>query len=274
MVVGVGRYDNLPASSPYEHDDNSGSSADLLQHSTTNAVIGSTTTTNGYNGLTAAGASASNRGPEMLYQQSFHSKTSSNYESVDFQQQVLMSSSYQSKSHYLQPGTGNSAGSHHGSFAGGVPQQPQYSYVQQSTANVVGTNNPPTFAYNQQMAAAQDHQAMLLQQQQQQAPPPAPQYAAQSTTQSTSSSSAPKSYNAERVIGNGSFGIVYLAQVMPDQEYVAIKKVFQDRRYRNRELQILQDLQCAAETDFPHPNIIKLISPFHTQVWFLNTFPR
>ena len=38
-------------------------------------------------------------------------------------------------------------------------------------------------------------------------------------------------YNAERVIGNGSFGIVYQARVVETGEVVAIKKVFQDKRY-------------------------------------------
>ena len=56
-----------------------------------------------------------------------------------------------------------------------------------------------------------------------------------------------------------------MAQVVPSRKYVAIKKVFQDKRYRNRELQILQELRYAAQDDIPHPNIIHLISPFHTQ---------
>lgn len=47
---------------------------------------------------------------------------------------------------------------------------------------------------------------------------------------------------------------------------MAIKKVFQDKRYRNRELQILNELKGAQSGDVQHPNIISLISPFHTQV--------
>ena len=43
-------------------------------------------------------------------------------------------------------------------------------------------------------------------------------------------------YNAERVIGNGSFGVVYQARVAETGETVAIKKVYQDKRYKNREL--------------------------------------
>ena len=35
-----------------------------------------------------------------------------------------------------------------------------------------------------------------------------------------------QTYNADRVIGNGSFGVVYLANVVETNETVAIKKVF------------------------------------------------
>ena len=42
-------------------------------------------------------------------------------------------------------------------------------------------------------------------------------------------------YNADKVIGNGSFGVVYQATIAETGETVAIKKVFQDRRYKNRE---------------------------------------
>ena len=39
-------------------------------------------------------------------------------------------------------------------------------------------------------------------------------------------------YSAERVIGNGSFGVVYQATINATSETVAIKKVLQDRRYK------------------------------------------
>lgn len=39
-------------------------------------------------------------------------------------------------------------------------------------------------------------------------------------------------YAAERVIGNGSFGVVYQATVIETGETVAIKKVLQDRRFK------------------------------------------
>lgn len=46
----------------------------------------------------------------------------------------------------------------------------------------------------------------------------------------------PKSYTAEKIIGNGSFGVVYKACQTQAGENVAIKKVYQDKRYKNREL--------------------------------------
>mmetsp|Transcript_130516 Transcript_130516/g.237333 ORF Transcript_130516/g.237333 Transcript_130516/m.237333 type:complete len:384 (+) Transcript_130516:98-1249(+) len=63
-------------------------------------------------------------------------------------------------------------------------------------------------------------------------------------------------YNAERVLGSGSFGIVYQAQVVETGESVAIKKVFQDKRYKNRELQIMKELK--------HPNVVELKHAFYT----------
>jgi len=63
-------------------------------------------------------------------------------------------------------------------------------------------------------------------------------------------------YNAERVIGNGTFGIVYSAHIVETDETVAIKKVFVDRRYRNRELQIWRGMR--------HPNIVCLKHAFYT----------
>eukprot|EP01059_Diplonema_ambulator_P015816 TRINITY_DN27024_c0_g1_i1.p1 TRINITY_DN27024_c0_g1~~TRINITY_DN27024_c0_g1_i1.p1 ORF type:complete len:365 (+),score=49.95 TRINITY_DN27024_c0_g1_i1:53-1147(+) len=50
------------------------------------------------------------------------------------------------------------------------------------------------------------------------------------------------SYSAQSVIGHGSFGVVFLAKVVETGEMVAIKKVLQDKRYKNRELQIMRML--------------------------------
>lgn len=64
-------------------------------------------------------------------------------------------------------------------------------------------------------------------------------------------------YNADRVVGNGSFGVVFQATVNGDSnEQVAIKKVYQDKRYKNRELQIMKELY--------HPNVITLRHAFYT----------
>lgn len=63
-------------------------------------------------------------------------------------------------------------------------------------------------------------------------------------------------YNADKVIGNGTFGVVYQATVAETGETVAIKKVFQDKRYKNRELQIMKELR--------HPNVVGLRHAFYT----------
>ncbi|KAI8097050.1 kinase-like domain-containing protein [Halteromyces radiatus] len=47
-------------------------------------------------------------------------------------------------------------------------------------------------------------------------------------------------YTHQKVIGNGSFGVVYQAKLVSNGEDVAIKKVLQDKRFKNRELQIMK----------------------------------
>ena len=71
------------------------------------------------------------------------------------------------------------------------------------------------------------------------------------------------SYAAERIIGNGSFGVVFEAKVVETGEVVAIKKVLQDKRFKNRELQIMRQL-----VKDPHPNIVALKHCFYSQVRF------
>ncbi|KAK1284926.1 Shaggy-related protein kinase theta [Acorus calamus] len=58
------------------------------------------------------------------------------------------------------------------------------------------------------------------------------------------------SYMAERVVGTGSFGVVFQAKCLETGETVAIKKVLQDKRYKNRELQIMRLLD--------HSNVVQL----------------
>ncbi|XP_052182769.1 shaggy-related protein kinase eta-like isoform X2 [Diospyros lotus] len=55
---------------------------------------------------------------------------------------------------------------------------------------------------------------------------------------------------AERVLGTGSFGVVFQAKCLETGETVAIKKVLQDKRYKNRELQLMRMMN--------HPNIVSL----------------
>ncbi|XP_009104293.3 shaggy-related protein kinase beta [Brassica rapa] len=62
------------------------------------------------------------------------------------------------------------------------------------------------------------------------------------------------SYRAEHVIGTGSFGVVFQAKCLETEEKVAIKKVLQDKRYKNRELQIMRMLD--------HPNVVDLKHSF------------
>lgn len=68
------------------------------------------------------------------------------------------------------------------------------------------------------------------------------------------------SYSAQRIIGNGSFGVVFEAKVVETGKVVAIKKVLQDKRFKNRELQIMRQL-----VKDPHPNIVALEHCFYSQ---------
>lgn len=63
-------------------------------------------------------------------------------------------------------------------------------------------------------------------------------------------------YKAGNIIGHGSFGIVFQATCVETGEVVAIKKVLQDRRFKNRELQIMQMLS--------HPNVVQLKGNFYS----------
>ena len=64
------------------------------------------------------------------------------------------------------------------------------------------------------------------------------------------------SYTDMKIIGNGSFGVVYQARLVETNDLVAIKKVLQDKRFKNRELQIMRRLD--------HCNIIRLQFFFYT----------
>nr|XP_027198036.1 shaggy-related protein kinase GSK2-like [Dermatophagoides pteronyssinus] len=64
-------------------------------------------------------------------------------------------------------------------------------------------------------------------------------------------------YKIGRVLGNGSFGTVCEAICEETGEHVAIKKVLQDPRYKNRELSVMMQLH--------HPNITRLIDYCFTE---------
>lgn len=83
---------------------------------------------------------------------------------------------------------------------------------------------------------------------------------ASSTTTASTGTDQTISYSAERIIGNGSFGVVFQAAVVETGEVVAIKKVLQDKRFKNRELQIMRQL-----VKDPHSNIVGLKHCFYSQ---------
>lgn len=57
-------------------------------------------------------------------------------------------------------------------------------------------------------------------------------------------------YTKCSVVGHGSFGTVFQTHIYPDDEPAAIKKVLQDKRFKNRELQIMRSMK--------HKNIINM----------------
>ncbi|OHT17638.1 CMGC family protein kinase [Tritrichomonas foetus] len=75
-------------------------------------------------------------------------------------------------------------------------------------------------------------------------------------SQQNSSHNLIPEYKPIKAIGQGAFGVVYIAQ-SPDGETVAIKKVLQDPRYKNRELDTLKMLN--------HNNCIRLKNAFKSR---------
>ena len=60
----------------------------------------------------------------------------------------------------------------------------------------------------------------------------------------------------EKQVGSGTFGTVHKARDKKTLEVVAIKKVYQDKNYKNRELDILKMLN--------HPNVLSMKDSFFT----------
>ena len=65
------------------------------------------------------------------------------------------------------------------------------------------------------------------------------------------------SYETVRVVGNGSFGVVFQATQLETVDTVAIKKVLQDKRFKNRELQIMKMMH--------HTNVVGLKHCFYSK---------
>jgi len=63
---------------------------------------------------------------------------------------------------------------------------------------------------------------------------------------------------SERPVGNGSFGYVFEARVEETGQRVAVKKVYQDPGYKNRELPIMQMVG-------KHPNVVELVTAFKSR---------
>jgi len=77
-------------------------------------------------------------------------------------------------------------------------------------------------------------------------------------TQGTENGSTKEiTYTDSKVIGNGSFGVVFQARLRENDQIVAIKRVLQDKRFKNRELNIMRKLD--------HCNIVKLLYYFFNE---------
>lgn len=63
-------------------------------------------------------------------------------------------------------------------------------------------------------------------------------------------------YTQHKVVGSGSFGVVFQTKLSPSGEDAAIKRVLQDKRFKNRELEIMRKVH--------HPNIVDLKAFFYS----------
>lgn len=59
------------------------------------------------------------------------------------------------------------------------------------------------------------------------------------------------------MVGSGTFGVVYKGRNKDTLDVVAIKKVLQDKKYKNREFEILKQLN--------HINVLKMKDAFFSQ---------
>lgn len=63
-------------------------------------------------------------------------------------------------------------------------------------------------------------------------------------------------FSKERQVAKGTFASVYQSTIQDSGHVVAVKKQKQNKKYKNRELAILKEMD--------HPNVIKLLHAFFT----------
>ena len=61
----------------------------------------------------------------------------------------------------------------------------------------------------------------------------------------------------DKIIAHGTFGLVYRATNLQTDEVVAIKRVYQDTRYKNRELDLLLSAR-------DHPYVLRISDHYYT----------
>ncbi|KAK6465349.1 ser/thr protein kinase [Scheffersomyces coipomensis] len=59
-------------------------------------------------------------------------------------------------------------------------------------------------------------------------------------------------YTQSQMVGHGSFGVVFQTQILPTNELAAMKRVLQDKRFKNRELQIMKLVHHRNITDLKY----------------------
>lgn len=59
-------------------------------------------------------------------------------------------------------------------------------------------------------------------------------------------------FTQSQMVGHGSFGVVFQTQILPDNKIMAMKRVLQDKRYKNRELQIMKLIHHRNITDLKY----------------------
>ena len=165
----------------------------------------------------------------------------------------------------LPPHNNNTTGQRRDVLGGGVAAAAQAAAVSQqqqlAQRGAVSSSSGVTNMSTSSTTTTNNNTNNTINQQSQQQPPPDNNNNTSPTSQQQQGASETISYSAERIIGNGSFGVVFQASVVETGETVAIKKVLQDKRFKNRELQIMRQLVKDG-----HSNIVSLKHCFYSQV--------